>query len=75
MTRNEMVVYELLKAHEGEYVSGDRIAKALYGKGAVVKSVTIRSTISHLRRKLPVWEVVVAKRGIGYKLEVDDMPF
>lgn len=68
MTRTEAMVYRLLKSAPGRYFSYREISEAVCGDNYSIDEATLRSHMSHMRKKLPVGEAVDAKRGFGFRL-------
>ena len=68
MTKIEADIYRLLKGERGRLFSYREIFAAILGEGYYADEGAIRTHISHLRRKLPPSEQIVAKRRQGYCL-------
>lgn len=68
MTKIEADIYRLLKSERGRLFSYREIFAAILGEGYYADEGAIRTHISHLRKKLPRDEQIVAKRRQGYCL-------
>ena len=68
MTKIEADIYRLLKSERGRLFSYREIFAAILGEGYYADEGAIRTHISHLRKKLPQGEQIVAKRRQGYCL-------
>lgn len=68
MTKTEANIYRLLKTERGRIFSYREIFAAIVGDGYYADEGSLRSHISHLRKKLPPGENIVAKRGRGFCL-------
>ena len=68
MTKIEADIYRLLKSERGRLFSYREIFATILGEGYYADEGAIRTHISHLRKKLPRDEQIVAKRRQGYCL-------
>ena len=68
MTKTEAGIYRLLKDAPGRVFSYREIFASIFGEGYYADEGSLRTHISHLRKKLPPGESIVAKRGRGFSL-------
>lgn len=68
MTKTEANIYRLLKTSPGRVFSYREIFAAIVGEGYYADEGTLRTHISHLRKKLLSGEKIEVKRGQGFYL-------
>lgn len=68
LTKTEANIYRLLKTAPGKIFSYREIFAAIVGEGYYADEGSLRSHISHLRKKLPHGVKIEAKRGQGFCL-------
>jgi DNA-binding response OmpR family regulator len=72
LTASEQTILRLLWENDGEPVSREALAEALYGKPVIANPRAIDVFVSHLRRKLRIagdgWEPIESVRGRGWQL-------
>lgn len=69
MTKTESDIYQALKKASGRFLSYRAIFDAISGGGGYcVDEATVRSHVSHMRKKLPEGERIDCKRGFGFCL-------
>lgn len=68
LTKTEANIYRLLKTAPGKIFSYREIFAAIVGEGYYADEGSLRSHISHLRKKLPRGVKIEAKRGQGFCL-------
>lgn len=68
MTRVESAIYRLLKSEPERTFNYQEIASAVFGSGYNIGEGTIRSHLSHIRRKLPKGETIEMRRFRGFQL-------
>lgn len=68
LTKTEANIYRLLKTVPGKIFSYREIFAAIVGEGYYADEGSLRSHISHLRKKLPRGVKIEARRGQGFCL-------
>ena len=72
LTRLEFDLLAELIAHPRIVYTRERLLEKVWGHQTPVGGKTVDVHVANLRRKLPDWTGIVAVRGIGYKLDLDD---
>lgn len=73
LPRREMSVFETLMQSRRPTVSKSQLLDSVYGTGADVDETVIEVYISRLRRRLKPYGVgIKMRRGLGYKIQVDE---
>lgn len=75
LTNKEFQMLELLMRQPGRYVAADRLREHVWGFDGAIENNVLWTYVSYLRRKLESvgsHSKIVASRGRGYALEVDE---
>lgn len=75
LTNKEFQMLELLMRQPGRYVAADRLREHVWGFDGTIENNVLWTYVSYLRRKLESVgsrSKIVASRGRGYALEVDE---